>query len=191
MITQLIQFVQKNIVCKFGILQLIISDNISQFISKVFQKFCTKYRIRNVYLSPRYPQTNGKAKVTNKNLLGYFKKCLTTAKGKWIDKLPIALWAYRTTLRQPTGETPYVPTFGAEVRIPIEYGLEPLRVSGSVELAHALDELKEKKEWAAIRMTEYQRRAAWQVDQIVKPKAFNKWDLVLRQFFEEGKLKPI
>ena len=78
-------------------------------------------------------------------------------KGKWVDELPISLWAYRTTIRQPTGETPYALVFGAEVRILIEFGLELLRMNDFAELAQALDELEEKKERAAIRMTEYQR----------------------------------
>ena len=91
------KFVQRNIVCRFGVPHPIISDNGSQFISKPFQQFCTKYGIKNVYSTPRYPQYNGQAEATNKMLLGYLKKRLIAEKRKWVDELPIALWAYRTT----------------------------------------------------------------------------------------------
>ena len=53
--TQLMQSVQKNIVCRFGVPHSIISNNGPQFISKPFQQFCIEYRIKNVYFTPRYP----------------------------------------------------------------------------------------------------------------------------------------
>ena len=85
------------------------------------------------------------------------------AKGKWVDELPIALWAYQTTSRQPKGETPYTQAFGAKARIPIKSGIDPLRSNNPVEILQALKELEEKREQVAIRMAEYQRRAAQQV----------------------------
>ena len=125
MATQLIQFVEKNIVCRFGVPHSIVSDNGPQFISKAFHKFCMEYRIKNVYSTPRYPQSNGQAEVTNKTLLGYLKKLLTTVKGKWMNELPIELWAYRTTPKQPTGETPYALAYGVEAQIPIKSSMGP------------------------------------------------------------------
>ena len=135
----------------------LVSNNRPQFISKAFQQFCTEYGIKNVYSSPQYPQSNGQAEVTSKTLLRYLKKRLTTAKGKRVDELPISLWAYRATPRQPTRETPHTLAFGAEARIPIESVLDPLRSNNPAELLQALEELEEKREQAAIRMAEYQR----------------------------------
>ena len=109
----------------------------------------------NVYSLPRYPQSNGQIEVMNKTLLRYLKKCLTPTKGKWVDELPIALWSYRTTPRQPTGETPYALAFGVKAWIPIESGLDPLHSNNPIELLQALEELEEKRERAAIRMAKY------------------------------------
>ena len=81
----------------------------------------------------------------NKTLLGYLKKCLPTTKGKWVDKLRIALWAYQTTPRQPIRETPYALAFGAEARILIESGLDQLRSNNPTKLLQTLEELEEKK----------------------------------------------
>ena len=102
----------------------------------------------------------------------------------------MALWAYRTTLRQPTWETPYALAFGAKVQIPIELGLESLRAFDPIELSQSLDELEEKRERTAIQMTEYQHRAAQQVERFIKIRAFNKGELVLQRTFKEGILKP-
>ena len=107
-----------------------------------------------------------------------------------MDELSVALWAYQTTPRQPTRETPYALAFGAEARIPIESRLEPLCTFNLAERVQSLDELKEKRERATIQMVEYQRRATRQVERLIKRRAFSKGELVLRWTFEEGKLKP-
>ncbi|KAH7842524.1 hypothetical protein Vadar_006360 [Vaccinium darrowii] len=43
--------------------------------------------------------------------------------GKRPDELPAVLWAYRTTPRQSTRETPYSLAYGTEAVIPLEIGL--------------------------------------------------------------------
>ena len=91
------RFIWKNIVCRFGILRLIVSDNGPQFDSRVYLDFCKELKIRNLYSTPRYPQSNGQDKASNKTLLTALKKRLDSAKGKWVEELPGVLWAYRTT----------------------------------------------------------------------------------------------
>ncbi|XP_065635078.1 uncharacterized protein LOC136069904 [Quercus suber] len=50
------------------------------------------------------------------------------AKGIWPDELPSILWAYRTTARTPTGETPFRLAYGSEAVILAEIGLTSYRV---------------------------------------------------------------
>ena len=61
--------------------------------------------------------------MTNQTLLKIIKARLDDAKGAWLEELPNVLWAYRTTARTPTGETPFRLTYGTEVVIPIEVGI--------------------------------------------------------------------
>ncbi|RVW46364.1 Pro-Pol polyprotein [Vitis vinifera] len=68
------KFVWKNIVCRFGIPQIIIADNGPQFDSIAFRNFCSELNIRNSYSTPRYPQSNGQAEATNKTLINALKK---------------------------------------------------------------------------------------------------------------------
>ena len=77
-----IQFVWKNIVCRFGIPQSIITDNGPQFDSKVYRNLCHELKIRHLYTTLRYPQSNGQEKASNKTLLIALKKLLHLAKGK-------------------------------------------------------------------------------------------------------------
>ena len=105
------------------------------------------------------PTAKPRSQKKKKTLLNYLKKLLTAAKGRWVNELPIALWAYHTIPKQPTRETPYALAFGVEALIPIESELENLRTNDTSELSQALDELKEKRDRTTIRMTKYRRRA--------------------------------
>ena len=49
------------------------------------------------------------------------------AKGAWPEELPSVLWAYRTTTRTRTGETPFNLIYGTEAVILVKVGLISLR----------------------------------------------------------------
>ena len=61
----------------------------------------------------------------------------------WSEKLPFALWAYRTSFRTSTGTTLYSLVYGMEVVLPIKIEMGSLRV--------ALDQQISKAEWAQSR----------------------------------------
>ena len=56
------------------------------------------------------------------------KTRLEGAKGACSDELPSVLWAYRTTLRTPTRETPFKLAYGSETIIPAEVHMANRRV---------------------------------------------------------------
>ena len=65
----------------------------------------------------------------NKVIVNGLKRRLEGAKGNWIEELPNVLWAYRTTSRRSTGETPFSLTYGTEVMILAEVYLCSAQVS--------------------------------------------------------------
>ena len=85
---EVVQFVWKNIVCRFRVPPLILTNNEPQFDSRVFINFCLELKIKNLYSTPWYPQSNGQVKASNKTLLMALKIRLHSAKGKWVDELP-------------------------------------------------------------------------------------------------------
>ena len=121
-------FVWKNIICRYGIPRVLVSDNGKQFDNSAFKSFCSELGIRNHYSSPAHPQANGQVEVTNRTLLKIIKTRLEGAKGIWPDELPSVLWAYRTTVKTPTGETPFRLAYGTDAVIPVEIGLTSHRV---------------------------------------------------------------
>ncbi|KAL6322056.1 hypothetical protein AAG906_003456 [Vitis piasezkii] len=142
------KFVWKNIICRFGIPQTIVADNVM----------------------------GGEA--TNKTLIIALKKRLEQAKGKWVEELPGVLWAYRTTPGRPTGNTPFALAYGMDAVIPTEIGLPTIRTEAAkqddtdAELGRNLDWADEVRETASIRMTDYQQRASAHYNRKVRPRSF-------------------
>ena len=90
-------------------------------------EYCSNLGIINKYSTPAYPQSNGQTKATNKTIINGLKKRLEWAKGNWAEELLNILWAYRTTSRRSTGETPFSMTYGVEAVIPVKIGLSCVR----------------------------------------------------------------
>ena len=154
-------FIWRCIICRFGIPRVLVSDNGKQFDNDSFWDFSSQLGIRNHYSSPAHPQANGQVEVTNQFLLKIIKTRLEVAKGIWPEELPIILWAYRTTVRTPTGETPFWLTYGNEAVIPTKIGLTSYRVNNHDEgrndeaIRFQLDLVDE------VRATIEQRLARW------------------------------
>ena len=152
------RFIWKNIVTRFRVPNVLISDNGLQFDSKAFRKYCSDLGIKNRYSTPAYLQGNGQAEAVNKVIMNGLKKRLDDAKGRWVEKLPHVLWTYRTTPQKSTRETPFLMTYGAEAVIPLENGFPTIRSSaftsdGNNEpLKKNLDLIEERRENAMVQL---------------------------------------
>ena len=109
--------------------------------------------------SVAYLQANGQAKISNRTILHGLKTRLEGANGAWADELPTVLWAYRTTSRVSTGETPFNLVYGAESLIPVEISCQSPRLSAfekcdssdnSNTLRENLDFIEEQRDRAAV-----------------------------------------
>lgn len=78
-------FIWKHIICRFGIPREIVTDNGFQFILDNFQQFCQKWGIKVNYSTPRYPASNAQAEASNKTLMTNLKKRLDLHKSKWVE----------------------------------------------------------------------------------------------------------
>ena len=52
-------FVWRNIICRFRIPRVLVSDNKKQFDNSAFRNFCSELGIKNYYSSPVHLQANG------------------------------------------------------------------------------------------------------------------------------------
>ena len=181
------KFVWKNIVTRFGVPESLISDNGLQFDRKAFREFCCGFGIRNRDSTPAYPQCNGQAEATNKAIVNELRRRLGNVKGRWAEELLSVLWAYRTTPRRSTGETPFSMMYGAEAVIPVEVNLcnaqveefTPTRNNGL--MTKSLNLLQEHRETTTIWLVENQQKLARRYNNCLKTREFGARDLVLQK----------
>ncbi|GKV02683.1 hypothetical protein SLEP1_g15081 [Rubroshorea leprosula] len=195
-------FVFSSIICRYGIPNQIVADNGTQFNCSSFRDFCSSYGIKLQFTSVYHPESNGMVESVNKCILEGIRPRLEHHKAKWADELNNVLWAYRTTSRTTTGETPYHLAFGTEAVIPVEIGVPSFRVTHFDEarngqlLRENLDLLAEVGEEARLRTLVYKQKLANFYNKRVRPRTFKVGDLVLRKAgltgFETrfGKLAP-
>ena len=120
-----VDFVHANIICRFGIPKMIITDNAANLNSHLMQEVCQQFRIAHQNSTPYRPKANGAVEAANKNIKKILQKMVQGSR-QWHEKLPFALLGYRTTVRTSTGATPYLLVYGTEAVIPAEVEIPSL-----------------------------------------------------------------
>lgn len=105
---------------RFRVSETITADNGQPFKSGTLYKLYERYRIKGNHSSRYYAPANGLAEPFNKTLRTILEKMVDKNKKTWLEKLPEALWAYRTTVRTATQAMTYPLVFGGEVVLLLE-----------------------------------------------------------------------
>ncbi|KAG5523821.1 hypothetical protein RHGRI_030722 [Rhododendron griersonianum] len=126
-------FIKENIICRFGIPKVILSDNGTPFINHHVGSLLDEYAVDQRTSSAYYQQGNGQAEATNKTMIRILSKLLDERRGTWADHLPIALWAYRTSKRKSTCASPFSLVYGAETVLPAELSVPSARMVLAME----------------------------------------------------------
>ncbi|KAG5548798.1 hypothetical protein RHGRI_014224 [Rhododendron griersonianum] len=176
-------FIKENIICRFGIPKVILSDNRTPFINHHVESLLNEYVVDHRTSSAYYPQGNGQAKATNKTLIRILSKLLDERGGTWADHLPIALWAYRTSKRKSTRASPFSLVYGAKTVLPAELSVPSARIilamENSAEGRKANSEaLEERRVAAALAHEKYWESVARYYNKSVVPRVFKVGDLV-------------
>eukprot|EP00261_Vitis_vinifera_P037221 XP_019078464.1 PREDICTED: uncharacterized protein LOC109123373 [Vitis vinifera] len=180
-------FIRSHIICRYGVPHELISDRGVHFRAEV-DTLVQRYSIRHHRSSAYRPQTNGAVEAANKNIKRILRRMVETSQD-WSEKLPFALWAYRTSFRTSTGATPYSLVYGMEAMLPVEIEMGSLRVALEQQIPEAdraqarfdqLNLLDERRLRAADHVRAYQRKMARAFKKRVKPRPLHVGDLVLK-----------
>ena len=136
------------------------------------------YRIEHHKSSSYRPQTNGAVEVANKKIENIQAKMVGTYKD-WVEKLPFALWGYKTSIYASTGTTPKSLVYRSEAVLPIKVEIQSLRVLVETKVPEEdwtrgrneqLDLIDEKRMKAQYHAQGYQKRVARAFNKKVKPR---------------------
>jgi transposase InsO family protein len=88
---EVISFVEEHIVHRFGIPQILTTDQGASFMSYQFKEFAASLKIKLLNSSPYYAQANGQAESSNKTLIKLIKKKIEALPRIWHEVLLEAL----------------------------------------------------------------------------------------------------
>ena len=115
------------------------------------------------------------------------QKRIGAARKGWVEELPGVLWAYRTTPRRATQETPFCLVYGSEAVIPVETSVATVWILDYEEAnneklrekdLHLLDAVRSN---ALVRTGAYKSRMAKAYNRGIIPRPLHVGDLVLRR----------
>jgi hypothetical protein len=155
-------FIKEQILCRYGVPRVLISDNGPQFASDEMRMFTLEHGIQHRFGSVHHAQTNGQVESANKIVLDGLKRRLYAAKGSWVDQLDSVLWATRTTPKRSTGETPFGMVYGSEAVSPTEIKATSYRVETFSESQNDLERRMD------LDLAESKRRASEAVQEKMK-----------------------
>jgi len=198
-----VDFVHSNIICRFGIPKIIITDNAANLNSHLMKEVCEQFKIVHRHSTPYRPKVNGAVEAANKNIKKILRRMVQGSR-QWHEKLPFALLGYRTTIRTSVGATPYLLVYGTEAVIPAEVEIPSLRIIVEAEIEDT-EWVKSRLEQLALidekRLTSicfgqlYQQRMARAYNKKVRPRNFEVGQLVVKRILPhqdeaKGKFAP-
>nr|GEU79242.1 reverse transcriptase domain-containing protein [Tanacetum cinerariifolium] len=180
------KIVWDNIMCRFGLLGEIVSDNGKQFSDNPFKDWCNKLNITQRFTSVKHPQSNGLVERANQSLGEGIKARLGEGNTNWVEELLHVPWAHRTMIKSSHEDTPFSLTYETEAVIRAEIRMLTYRTAAmdviynDEELRLNLDLLEEGRERAAIREAKFKLKMTKYYNARVHGVTFRPGDFVYR-----------
>jgi transposase InsO family protein len=120
-----IQFIEQQLITRFGMPFILVFDNATYFSSTLLREISLDKGII-IKCSPNYyPQGNGVAESTNKNLVKKLNKTVAENHRNWHSSLHNSLWEDRVTPKEAIGKSPYFLVYGQEAILPNGFYFHP------------------------------------------------------------------
>jgi len=169
-------------VCQFGAPDSLHTDQGKNFDSMLIKEVCRLLGIDKTRTTAYHPQSDGLVERLNRTILGMLSTVLEEDFRDWDLRLPLIMLAYRTSVQETTGASPFSLMFGREARLPIDvmFGLPTGQIPTSpnqyaLTLRHNLENIYHK---VRTRMGLKQSRQKELYDQKTKGAPFKTDDLV-------------
>jgi hypothetical protein len=116
------------VACGYGIPQVLLTDNGSQFVAKFFQAFCKVLGVKQVCTSAYRPSTNGQTERFNRTVAEFMTAYVSEHQQDWEELAAIATYSYNSKPHSSTGFTPFeLVTFTPKSSLLSQLIVEPQR----------------------------------------------------------------
>jgi transposase InsO family protein len=118
-----LQAVYKQVICRHGVPNVLISDNGSPYTSEVAKQMFNRLGIKRHYSSAYHPQSNGAVERFNRTLKETLRVWANENADDWDEMLPYALFAYNTAYHSTIKNTPFYLEHARLPRLPLDVQL--------------------------------------------------------------------
>jgi exodeoxyribonuclease III len=173
----------RNIFCMTGPPTRLLCDNAREFRNEVQAHIWKRWGSKSIYTSGHQPQANGMVERWHRYMSAQMTMFVNTRKNDWDSYIDSILFAYRTSIHESTGCTPFELVFGRKATMPpsLIYELEADMVDKEMEKGITISNSMHKaykivrKHQAKMSKINRQRR-----DKSRKEICFSKGDMVLK-----------
>ena len=97
------------------------SDHNTHLLNETISVLTQEFQVYHQNRMPYHPQANGTKEAFNKILENVLTKVCNAQRNDWDVCVLVVLWAYRTTCKNLTIQTPFWLVYGMEAIMPMEY----------------------------------------------------------------------
>lgn len=144
------KFIFNEILCRWGAMEEIVTDNAPQFIEAVTY-LAEKYKINHIRISGYNSRAQGPIERRHFDVRESLVKAADGDESKWPLMAPYVFWAERISIQKSTGYSPYYMAHGVEPLLPFD-------LAESTYLAPPMDDKISTEELVAIRAKMLQKR---------------------------------
>ena len=182
------------VVWRFGMPTVIHSDQGREFENKIMQEICLLGGSHKTKTTPYHPESDGMVERFNRTLLMMLAMFAGKNRDDWDDLLPAVMMAYRSSVHESTGFSPYRLMFGEECTLPMDIGLptEQLQSPDEITSPYAVwvrDALEEAYEQVRLHSGQVVQRQKRLYDRRAVKRTFTVGDWVMRYYAPAKKCK--
>lgn len=108
----------KYIILKYGLMETILTDQGSNFLSLLFKNICKIFKIKKIQTSAYHPESNGCIERFHRTLKEYLRHFINNNQDNWNELVSFGCFSYNTTIHESTGFTPHFLHFGRDAQVP-------------------------------------------------------------------------
>lgn len=135
----------KNIICLYGIPEILITDQGTNFLSELFKNMCKMLKIKKIQTTSYHPESNGALERSHRVLEEYLRHFISDTQQDWDNWIPFATFTYNTTTHTATKFSPFELLFGFSPTLPTSIN-QPLKMSYTYD--DFIENLKQKMQYS-------------------------------------------
>ena len=151
----------QHIVANHGLPENIISDRGTTFTSTFWKGLMSQLGSKSKLSTAYHPQTDGQTERLNQTLEQYLRCYVNYEQNDWVQRLPVAQFAYNNSIAEATGTTPMYANYGMHPKASHEVKTGPLNNKAMLErekMQSLHQAMKKELQFVNERMSKYYNR---------------------------------